>query len=652
MRFPLFCLVVLMMYNQHLSAQNNNLDSLKAALTKCNTVQCRMDAYANIGAGFYYLSPDSALKYTELGLEVAKSDTSNMDSLYYESYTALLNNAAFINQKKGNYYNAIILYQQSIVAFAKLSDSGGNTSAYLNLARLYNEIGETEAALKSADLFNQKLTTADNVALGSCQILLGEISIQSGEQEEALNHFTSAFSFFNREGAKSQMAQASCKIGQVYFERRDYLTAETYYRDANRFAVESLDAEALSEATFNIATVKRKQGDPDSSIYYGTIALQKAQEVKFPTNIRDAAFLLYEVYSEKGNAEDALKMHVLYKEQDDILRNRDAVKIVTREQLKNDYAVQQAEQEKVKLLQDEDFRRQKIYTWSSVGIGALLLLLFIIAVISYRNKRKSELQITAQNKLLAVKNKEIEDSIVVADRIQRALFPTPERWNRLFPESFIFYRPKDIVSGDFYFTGTYGNYTYIACCDSTGHGVPGAFVSLLNISFINEAISDRKITEPGKILDFVRMRLTERLTDEQTNEGMDGILLRFDSSKPDSVQYSAANNRPLIIRNRSAISLDTNKMPVGKSGLTESPFVTSEFQLEKGDLIVLYTDGFADQFGGPQGKKFKYKALDNLLSDTAHAPCSDIEKSLDDTFTFWKGDIEQTDDVLVIGIRI
>lgn len=633
------------------NAQNENPDSLKRLLQHCSTVQCKMEAYAKIGAAFYYLSPDSALAYTQLGLDVALSDTTNRDSAYYDSYNALLNNAAFINQKKGNYYKAILLYQQSIKAFEILSDSGSISTAYLNLATLYYEIGEKEDALMSAQRLREQLKDTDNIALASCYMLLGEISLQSDKDEEALNNFTSAFNFFSREGANAGMSESSAKIGQVYFSRRDYHNAEFYFREAKKYAVASQDAEAQALATYSIAKLKLRQGDLDSALFYGTLSLGKAQEIKFPGDIRDAAFLLYEVYSSKGDARAALNMHVLFKEQDDILRNQDAVKVAAREQLKKDFEIQQAEQEKQKLLQDEDIRRQKIYTWSSAGIGVLLFLLLIIAVRSYRNKQKSEEQITAQKKLLEVKNKEIEDSIVVADRIQRALLPSMETWNKSFPESFIFYRPKDIVSGDFYWTGVFGNYTFVACCDSTGHGVPGAFVSLLNISFINEAIVERKITEPGAILDFVRTRLTERMTDEQTNEGMDGILMRFDSENPNSIVYAAAFNRPVIIRGDNALTLETSKMPVGKSTITQ-PFTTHDFPVMRGDLIVLYTDGFADQFGGPNGKKFKYKALDRLLVESAYLSCTDIDKVIHSTFCSWKDGNEQTDDVLVIGIRI
>lgn len=655
-RHLLLFLLLLLNFSPLCTAQYAYIDSLKNELARCTTVSCRMEKLSYIGSAFYAVSPDSALQYTDRGIAIARSDTSHRDSMYYNWYTVLLNNSAFINQKKGNYYNAILLYQESIAAYEAVSDSNSISTAYLNLATLYNEIGESDAALKAVKHLQEELSITDNVPLAKCQIILGEVNLRSGNEEAALNHFTSAFSFYKRSSDTSGMAHASCRIGQVYFARRDYGNAEIYFRDAQRLVQHSGDASAWSESSYHLAALKHKQGETDSALFYATLALEKAREINFPSHIRDAAFLLYEVYSQKGNTAAALEMHVLYKTQDDILRNQDAVKIATREQLKADFEAQQvqerAEQERNQLLQEENIRRQKIYTWSSVGIGTLLLLLLIIAVRSYRTKQKSEAQISAQKQLLEVKNKEIEDSIVVADRIQRALFPPAEIWKKSFPESFVFYRPKDIVSGDFYWTGTSGNYTYVACCDSTGHGVPGAFVSLLNISFLNEAITERKISEPGAILDFVRNRLTERLSDERTTEGMDGILLRFDSQNKTEIAYAAAHNRPVIIRNKTVHLLETNKMPVGKWVVATGSFDTFRFATEKDDLLVLYSDGFADQFGGPQHKKFKYKALDALLAESSPLACAAIESALDSTFTAWKGNAEQTDDVLVIGIRV
>ena len=657
MHFPPFRLLFFLCISITGFAQTSYIDSLKNELSKCENTTCQMELLSYLGSVMYAQSPDSALFYTERGIQIAKSDTTNLDESYYNSYTVLLNNSAFINQKKGNYYAAIMQYQQSIDAYGKVGDSGSIATAYLNLATLFNEIGETDAALKSVQHLSSLLDkNEDNVALAKCQLILGEISLREDKQEEALNHFTSAFNFYARDKDSSGMAHASCKIGQVYFIRKDYWNAEIYFRDGQRFAERPGDAMSQSEPAYFLAALKHKTNEPDSALFYGKYALEKALEVKFPSSIRDAAFLLYEVYVAKGNSAEALRMHILFKEQDDILRNQDAVKIATREQLKTDFeeqqALERAEQDRIQLLQNEDIRRQKIYTWSSIGIGALLLLLLVIAVRSYRNKQKSEAQISVQKEMLQVKNKEIEDSIVVADRIQRALFPSHETWKNTFHDSFIFYRPKDIVSGDFYWTGTNGDYTYLACCDSTGHGVPGAFVSLLNISFINEAINERGLTEPGAILDFVRSRLSERLTGAQTNEGMDGILIRFSAKNPNELSYSAAYSRPLVIRKKSVEVLQTNKMPVSKSVLKEFPFQTFTYQLEKSDLLVLYTDGFADQFGGPNGKKFKYKALDQLLADVSALDGNSIERRLDSAFLEWKGNMEQTDDVLVIGIRV
>jgi serine phosphatase RsbU (regulator of sigma subunit) len=222
----------------------------------------------------------------------------------------------------------------------------------------------------------------------------------------------------------------------------------------------------------------------------------------------------------------------------------------------------------------------------------------------------------------------------------------------------ILFKPKDVVSGDFYWaTEVVGGQQsavsekfYLAVCDSTGHGVPGAFMSLLNISFLNEAIIEKKMEKPGEVFDYVRKRLIENISQEGGQDGMDAILVCFDK-KNNTVTYAAAHNAPLIIRKGEVIQLPTDKMPVGK-GEKNIPFETRSIELQKGDLLYLYTDGFADQFGGAAGKKFKETNLKKLLAEIAGLPMNEQEKKLETEFESWKGELEQVDDTLIIGIRI
>jgi serine phosphatase RsbU (regulator of sigma subunit) len=206
------------------------------------------------------------------------------------------------------------------------------------------------------------------------------------------------------------------------------------------------------------------------------------------------------------------------------------------------------------------------------------------------------------------------------------------------------------VSGDFYWSCEINDKLYLAVCDSTGHGVPGAFMSLLNIGFLSEAIKEKHIEKPNEILNYVRSRLIESISDEGQKDGFDGSLIYYDK-KNGKIFYSAAHCTPLTIRNDVMIEMGSDKMPVGKGEKTES-FTLYELDVKPNDRIYLYTDGYADQFGGPKGKKFKYKSLKAVLLSEYINKMSKQKDVIDEVFEEWRGDLEQTDDVTVIGLKI
>ena len=270
-------------------------------------------------------------------------------------------------------------------------------------------------------------------------------------------------------------------------------------------------------------------------------------------------------------------------------------------------------------------------------------------------------EVVEQKELIEEKQKEIVDSINYAKRIQYALLANDKVLLQNLKEYFVLFQPKDIVSGDFYWaTQTVDSNQlengmeektekfYLAICDSTGHGVPGAFMSLLNISFLNEAITEKHIQQPNEILNHVRQRLIESVSQDGAQDGMDGILLCFENGK---ITYAAANNAPVVVRENSIINLPTDKMPIGK-GQKDIPFTHYTIETKKGDMLYFYTDGYADQFGGPKGKKFKYKQLEELLISINQKQMKEQKQILESTLEKWKGKLEQLDDVCVFGIKI
>jgi PAS domain S-box-containing protein len=257
--------------------------------------------------------------------------------------------------------------------------------------------------------------------------------------------------------------------------------------------------------------------------------------------------------------------------------------------------------------------------------------------------------------IIEVKSREITDSIHSAKRIQHALLASDTILNKYLPEYFVLHKPKDIVSGDFYWASVIENKFIMITADCTGHGVPGAFMSLLNMSYLNEAIIEKKINAPEKILDYVRDRVINSLNPEgadfESKEGMDAVLCVFDF-KGLWLRFSCANNPLWVVRKNEVIRFKPDKMPIGMHHGEQKPFTAHTLGLRKGDIIYTFTDGYADQFGGQKGKKFKYKALKDLLLSIQDKSMAEQKTILENTFESWRTGLEQVDDVLIIGIRI
>lgn len=267
---------------------------------------------------------------------------------------------------------------------------------------------------------------------------------------------------------------------------------------------------------------------------------------------------------------------------------------------------------------------------------------------SFEEAEKQKIQIEKAHK-------EITDSINYAERIQQSFMATADLLEANLPEYFIYFNPKETVSGDFYWAANLANDKFaISCADSTGHGVPGAIMSILNISALEKSI-ENGTTKANEIFNQARTTIIERLKKDGSKEGgkdgMDATLLLFNPDKS-KLEYVAANNPIWIIREGELIVIKGERMPVGKNDLDHTPFKGGEFNLKKGDIIYTMTDGFQDQFGGPKEKKFKTSPLKNLILQNAKHSMNDQRSIIAETFQNWKGDLEQVDDVCIIGIKI
>ncbi len=323
---------------------------------------------------------------------------------------------------------------------------------------------------------------------------------------------------------------------------------------------------------------------------------------------------------------------------------------------------------------------QTLWFYSAVFI---VLVVSIILFIKIRErqllKEKAELEkkvhertleVRLKNQLLAKKNKDITDSINYARRIQRAIMPPQTKMKEMLSSSFIYYRPKDIVSGDFHWNTFHNNKLIIAAADCTGHGVPGAFMSMISISSLNKVVKEKQIEDPARILDNMRYDIINDLKqsgDMQTKDGLDIALLSIDVENM-IVDFAGAYNSMYVVKNNpidkdnlnydfnftvyndKLIEVKADRMPIGISDRMHLNFTTKRMQMEKGDKIYITTDGYIDQFGGEKGKKFMSKRFKNLLITLPYNNSEKALEMLDNQFVEWRGGYEQIDDVLVIGI--
>ncbi|MBK9592107.1 MAG: SpoIIE family protein phosphatase [Crocinitomicaceae bacterium] len=308
-------------------------------------------------------------------------------------------------------------------------------------------------------------------------------------------------------------------------------------------------------------------------------------------------------------------------------------------------------------------------TWWFRALVFVVVLLFIYLIFRWRNRaliiRQLQLEETVaertqeiqeQKTLIEEKQVEILDSINYAQRIQRALLAGDDLLKRNLRDYFVFFQPKDIVSGDFYWCSEVATKNFILLtADSTGHGVPGAIMSMLNIASVEKAVESEKLTSPAAILNFTRKKIIETLAKDGSadggKDGMDCSLISFDFEKME-LTYSAANNGIWILREGALLEFAPDKMPVGKHIHDQTPFSEQTIPIFKDDIVYSFTDGMADQFGGPKGKKFKYKSLKELLVEISSQPMIQQKARLEKTLQDWKGDLEQVDDVCVIGVRV
>ncbi len=628
-------------------------------------------AYYNLSWEYIYSDVDSAYTLAKKAFVLLKKSKLSKQQ---PKITNLLG-ACF--QVKGEYVQAIEYYQQSLNYGEKTKDNETILTAYSNIGALYIQLKQNKKALEY-QLKALVIAEKGNVVASLASIYNNLCLLYSnfGDNKKALSYGLKSLTLYQKQNNKNGICSATGNIGITYFNLKEYDKALENFLICYNVAGEIENYYEKGRSALEIGEIYDLKKKNNDAIKYFLIAKDISLKSENLETTVDAVQKLYEFYKKKNNKTKALENYETYvrlKEQlNENLRNSEVSKLemeftfnkrTERDSIKN------AELAKVKDLQLKANKAQidkdKLFK-IALSIGLALVLVFGLIIfnrfrIITKQKQIIELkekQTQEQKNVIENKNIEILDSINYAKRIQMGLLANMQTLNTNLKKEnyFILFKPKDIVSGDFYWTTEINNLFYLAICDSTGHGVPGAFMSLLNMSFLSEAIKEKGIFNPNQVFDYVRQRLVDTISSEGQQDGFDGILLCI-NKLTNTITYAAANNSPVVVSKAtkntqtSITHLPYDKMPVGKGEKTDN-FTLHTIDLNSNQFLYLYTDGYPDQFGGPKGKKFKYKQLDDLLLSIHQQLPNQQSEIINQQFNTWKGNLEQVDDVCLIGIKL
>ncbi len=655
--------------NDPLSAIKIGNDALALA-KKINYTKGVFDAYGNIGIGYTFRS--------DYNPSVAYMDSALQTSMLLKDErpkTELLVNLGAVNLQFGKFDRALEYYVRAKEGFEKLKDSSNLLRCYNNLGNVFYYLGKIDDAGTNYAMAEAiAVRKNDNVMLVKIYNGLAVVALTKKDQQKALGYFGTAVKINEKVGDRLMQAGIYNNMATIYVEQKKFSEAILLFNKYRELSIILSDKKGVANAYGAMAEVYRQMGDYDNAITYFKLQSAIADTIKVYKQKMVAVKGLSEAYKEKGDMVQAYKYFEQYVIFKDSVTNQTMNQSIANITAKLENEKKEKERELKQAVLDAEheaeIRKQKIIIYS-VFVALLLALGMIYQVLrNFKQKKKANFELEKKNKIIEEKQKEIIDSINYAKRIQHTLLAHADFLNANLPDNFVYFDPKDIVSGDFYWacsvnssqsqsavggkalpTATANSELfYLAVCDSTGHGVPGAFMSLLNITFLNEAINEKEIPEPNEVFNFTRKKLIESVSRDGQKDGFDGILICIDK-KNKKLTYASANNPIIVVRYGKIIELESDRMPVGKGEKTDS-FRLLTFDFKPSDLIYLYTDGYADQFGGPKGKKFMYKKLNELLLSISTKPLNEQKELLASTFNSWRGELEQVDDVCVIGIKL
>ncbi len=573
---------------------------------------------------------------------------------------------AEINDQLAKLYYDLSSYKESIKynlkaysLYEKLKNKTGQSNAYSQIGVVYYRLKNWNKAI---DYLTQALDIAINAndSIGQGRFLnnLGTVYEKKKDYENALKYHYKALKLKQQFSDSLSISKSLSNIGNIYYHKKDYEEAINYYKRSLAIKLKTNDYVGLSNVHQNIGYTYYQNGDYNKALEYVKKGLDYALkannlyfEIQAYANLAD----IYRSTKDYKNAYESLSINKRLSDSLDQINN---TKLIAEMDAKfeaakkdNEIALQKIEKDKLNTelkLQST----QKI--WFAIGL-ILAIILFFVAFRAYKQKQKTNFLLAEKNTIIEEKNKNITDSINYASNIQKSILPSENLIANALTEHFIFYQPKDIVSGDFYWFHEKETLTFIMAADCTGHGVPGAFVSMLCNNALNQVIIENDVNDPGKILSQVNNKIITSLRKNNSlytiSDGMDCSLCVIDKSN-NKINFSGAYNNLVSVNNGKINELKADRTPIGGRTKVDYTFKSYSIDINKDNCYYLFSDGYADQFGGPKGKKFMVKKLKELFVSISSKSLNQQKNQLETTLVNWMGNHEQVDDILIIGFKV
>ncbi|MFN3916862.1 MAG: SpoIIE family protein phosphatase [Flavobacteriales bacterium] len=591
---------------------DSTLSLCNVALSDAEKTSNKIDlAAAKLCLGRYYLLKTN-WEIAGKMLQEAEMLLSKQNNL--KDLARCLSLKSILQDRIGNHQEGLEALSRANNIYREISDTAGLIGSLLNLSNRHIKLKLHENAkesLRELHSLYKHLSYSDKYYYHQN---LGMYHYSTGNYKEALTAYEIALTYAETNNMIDSKATILMLCSMPLIELNRYTEAESKLKESASVSIENTLMHELQESYEMLVKLHEKKGDFKQAFEY---------QKKF-NEIKDELYAIERI-NKINELEEQLKLA-----------------------------------EKEKIISEKTLAIERNET--KINILIILSTVFIVicggVVWSYIKTKKLNTRIAEQNVKIQEKSQLIEeaytnirDSVEYSKHLQDAILPNEEKFKANFREHFILYLPKDIVSGDFYWIEEKNDTLFWALGDCTGHGVPGAMLSVIGHNSLNRCINDYAITEPHLILDKLVDVVSETFTN-QVSELNDGMNIAVCSMKKGSnrIQYAGAMNPIWILRGEKITVLSTDKQPIGKFS-SRIPFSLYEIKIEPGDTLYLFSDGYADQFGGPAGKKFKYKQFQELLTNTHHLPLQNQLNELEQTIKNWKANLEQTDDISILAIR-